>query len=302
MKYRFYLSTTCASSDHLSDAVRELTGHGFHHIELSGHLTYQHNFEAKVLDLHHRGVHFLIHHYCPPSKSPFVLNIASASEEIRERSLEVLQKGHDLNRRLGGPFCAVHGGHNIDMEPKMKNNHFIVDQGTLRDRGKAEEQFYANLQEVMTTIFSDGERLAVENLATKSRTENYSLLSDPDQILKYLQFSRRYDNLGFLLDLGHLQVAAHNLEFDGLTLARRILREYPDKVYGLHLSDNDGTFDDHQVHSPDSWQWDFLEEFSAVLHGRPVVFEWGRKTNSPETFKAGIAMLKRRFGAQACIS
>jgi len=183
------------------------------------------------------------------------------------------------------------------MQPAMVNYHFIVDEKSLADKTQARKILYKNVKHVMDKIFIDPKRkFALENLTPKSKTENYALMAMPDEIEGFLEFSKPYKNLGFLLDLGHLCVAGHFLGFDSVDYARHLLKEYHDKIFQLHLSDNDGSFDFHYVHSKDSWQMKVLKEFYDFFEKKPITFEWDSRANNAQEISKGIQLLQKEFG------
>lgn len=99
-------------------------------------------------------------------------------------------------------------------------------------------------------------------------------MTKPDEILHYLKYSMKYENLGFLFDLGHLSVASDTFGFDKEEFAREVFYNYSDKIFELHISENDGTFDQHKINHDNSWQLNILHEFQSVVKDIPVVFEW----------------------------
>ena len=77
--------------------------------------------------------------------------------------------------------------------------------------------------------------------------ENPFLLTSPNEILKFLK--NFHNNVGLLLDVGHLKVSSKTLGFD-LVNAHENLKPF---IEGYHLSDNDGKKDSNNEFSENSW-------------------------------------------------
>jgi len=110
-----YVSSACSEQSFIGAAVKELAGHGFKNIELSGGTRYYDGCESDLIELQKKyDLNFLIHNYFPPPKDPFILNLASLDRGIYEKSLQHLQKALRLTRRLGGKQFGFHGGFFVD--------------------------------------------------------------------------------------------------------------------------------------------------------------------------------------------
>jgi hypothetical protein len=53
-----------------------------------------------------------------------------------------------------------------------------------------------------------------------------------------------------------------------------VLYGYNDKIFELHLSENGGILDEHNINRDDSWQIEFLKRHREIIGQAPVVFEW----------------------------
>ena len=63
-----------------------------------------------------------------------------------------------------------------------------------------------------------------------------------DEILN-IPFIKK-SNLGIILDLGHLNISSNILNFDKNFL-NKIIDLHSDKIYEVHISENQGEFDTH---------------------------------------------------------
>ena len=293
-----YFSSTCSKFEDFGDIVDEMVDLGIRNIELSGNLKFNPDIltHMRLLRDKHR-LNLMVHHYFPPPQEPFVLNLASQNPDIRKKTFSLIQQVSDLIEQLDIPVYGVHGGHCVDMLPEMKNLHFIIDEQTKVEKQKALKTFQENVDYIIREFSPRKRKMAVENLFVASKDQHYALLATPDQIDRFMEFARGYDNLGLLLDLGHLNVTARTFGFDAVSHARFLLKNYSQKIFQLHLSENDGSFDVHHVHKEDSWQLEILEDFSSIIKGIPITFEWFHQTNSREGIIGGIKMIQEKFGA-----
>jgi len=64
------------------------------------------------------------------------------------------------------------------------------------------------------------------------------------------------DNIGILIDVGHLKVSANTLGFSPY----EFIKILSPNTIAVHLSDNNGDFDEHRVIRGDSWFWEPLRD------------------------------------------
>ena len=63
-------------------------------------------------------------------------------------------------------------------------------------------------------------------------------------------------------------------------MIEKIFGKYPDKIFEIHISENEGREDSHKVSDSDSWQLELLRQNKKFLLDIPLVFEWCKITNS----------------------
>lgn len=257
--------------------VNELAGMGVTNIELSGNLHYYPGLTADLTGLKGEyGLNLLIHNYFPPPKADhFVLDLASSDPEIRRRTFELIENAVRLMDRIGVGLYSVHSGRTAYARPGVDDHRFIFDEERVEDRDKAVTTLQENIESVLKRFFEDERRLAIENaFPYYSPEKNFCLTATPSEIRDFLDYSRQFANLGFLFDLGHLEVSAAMLGFDKERFAHDILSEHADKIFEIHLSANDGSWDDHNINEDDSWQIELLKQHPDTLRHVPVVCEW----------------------------
>jgi uncharacterized protein (UPF0276 family) len=98
-----------------------------------------------------------------------------------------------------------------------------------------------------------------------------SLLCTPSEIHQFLAQTANDDNIGLLLDMGHLCISANFYGFDKDEFVRSLNEEHQHRIFGIHLSENDGEVDQHSPLRPDSWQLTAARSFD--LASIPVTVE-----------------------------
>ena len=92
--------------------------------------------------------------------------------------------------------------------------------------------------------------------------------------------------IGILIDLGHLQISSNLLNFDKYEFLDKVIDLYGDKIYEVHISENDCVSDLHQRITNQSWQLDVLYMFKKTgLKNRSTVFTIESRNLSTEQLK-----------------
>ncbi|MDD3296559.1 MAG: DUF692 family protein [Candidatus Omnitrophica bacterium] len=293
-----YISSSAASARRINEAVKELIGLGIKNIEFSGNVLLHKGWAKEILSLKKtHGLSFLMHNYFPaPIEEVFVLNLASGRADIREKTFALISRAAKLMDILEVPLYSIHSGQHIDVLAQA-NDKFRLDESSVYDKTEALKVFYENLEYLMSEVFKKEQKFAVENFFPFrfDKAKDYSLMSKPQEILDFITFSRKYENLGFLLDLGHLDIAARAFGFDAENFTRELVSGFRDKIFEIHLSGNNGLYDSHKVNLPESWQIKWLEENYRHLKDIPVVFEWKSGINSRQVLIEGLDMAKVKF-------
>lgn len=267
----FYISSSCSSQKRLPDVLNELIDVGFRRIALTGDVEYSENIKESVLrfkEAYHLDI--ILHNYFAFQPEEFVLNLASGDPEIQDKTLKHIRDCVDLLTKLGKNLYSLHPGLMNDLQPILREGYFIKSN----DRVNSREDFYHMVDRVMDEIVTDDFRIAVENLHPKSDTELYSFLCTPDDIIEFLKRFNNRDNVGIVLDLGHLNVSARRLNFDKYQVLDEIFSNHMDRIFEIHVSENDGLSDAHGISEIESWQIKYLEKYRQELKMVPVVLEW----------------------------
>ena len=293
-KSRVYVSTTCFMHDIFGEqglvVPTQIRG-----IELSGgNGFYDDETLHTVLDRlgEKEGRELRIHNYFPVPEQSFVLNFASSDPVIVERSLSLADKALHLCSVYGIPYYSFHPGYLSDGR-EMPNGHFEFPTESFRSYGQTLAAFAANFETLYTRAVKAGVRLAVENLFIAPGNLATSLncsFEELDEMMDLLP-----EDVGIVLDLGHLNVSAHYLGFERRSYIDSILNLYSDRIFELHLSANDGIFDQHLPLADDDWQLHVLKEFGLCpgVDGRGVCVVMEARALSPWKMNDTLELIEK---------
>jgi len=239
---------------HPATAVGILLDAGIRDIELSGGVPHE-GLHDSILAL--RGhVNLQVHNYFPPADPPFVFNLASVDEQIRERTLTCMREAIVLSATLGAERYGLHAGFLVD--PPVSYLGRTWKSLERADLSVAQDHFVDSVSELHAHAERTGIELLIENnvLTAGTRDEGGDevlLMASAEQIC--ILMAQLPDGVGLLMDVAHLKVTAATLGFDpaaGLEATSRFVR-------GYHLSDNDGMSDSNGGVTAESWFWPYLD-------------------------------------------
>jgi sugar phosphate isomerase/epimerase len=230
-------------------------------IEFSSGLAYRPDLKDLYLNA---AIDRLPHNYFPPPEKPFVLNLASINDEIRERSVQHCIQGLELAKASKSSFYSAHAGFCGDPKPSELGNR--IEFKSNFDRGLFWSSFIQSIKQVLTRAETLEVDFLIENnvcasVNLTSLGENPLLCSDPDEIEKLI-LDIGNPRLGILLDTGHFKVSANTLKF-ALDASVENIRPH---VIAIHHSDNDGLRDTNEALSTSYWFLPFFKHFNTKMH------------------------------------
>lgn len=245
---RIYVSTACLAGG--NDVFRVLDAYdaaGLENVELGATLSYRDGLEPQLFKRY--GFNFILHNYFPPPQEKIVVNLASQDATILQRSRQQIRRSIDFSYALGLDFFSVHAGFRI--EPN-ENFRFEVN-GPVVPYDLAFDTFVESVKEVNAYAQAKGIRIAIENHGMPecdlSLGRNLTYMLCEAWELERLWSAVPSDNIGMLLDIGHLKVASQSLDFDRENFIDRV----KEKVLSIHVHDNNGKADEHKEIDEDSW-------------------------------------------------
>ncbi|MCF8549540.1 MAG: sugar phosphate isomerase/epimerase [Pontimonas sp.] len=235
------------------ESALKIFGLGISSVELSGG-PWDPNNARSLAELGRRGS-FRLHNYFPSYENPFVLNLASADEEVLNRSVRHVQRLIAMAASYGQAEVSVHAGFRIDPLPNLLGQR--IPKQTIASTKDSMSTFRRSTALLADEASKLGVRLLLENnpcslVHLDEFGESPFLLSKPEELLSFVDDFG--GEVGLLLDVGHLKISANAFGGD----AASILREVSGLVEGYHLSDNDGISDSNLPFDRTAWFWDGL--------------------------------------------
>lgn len=267
-----YITSYCSKKSSITGAVQDFVQFGFTNIELTGGTDYNNYSEEKLLEFRNKyNLNFLIHNYFPPQKKDFVLNLASNDDEIRRYTLRLIEQAVKLTRKFNQNIYSIHAGYANDLIPEKGKDGLFLPKNFSNN---SKDRFYETLEYIADYLLPKGFQLAIENAFPTYRGQCLSFLSSDEDIFGFLDFVEQYPNIGLLLDLGHLNVASYYHGFNKYIFLEKIVSDYHEKILELHVSQNTGKEDSHQLGSIDSFEINFIQDHVNVFKDIPIVLEW----------------------------
>lgn len=274
-----YISSSVSSRDKIKEVIAELLELGFLNIELSGGTKCYHGIEKDLIDSKKKyGINFLIHNYFPPPPTNFVLNIASNDPYVKDNTFKFVANVVRLAKILEIDLYTIHPGFNKSFVDEKNGRLVYENPEGIQEKENTKEDFYGGINYLLKHTIKNNIKIGIENFFPFQNL--HSFMDSPQNILEFLDYYRNEPNVGLLLDLGHLNVAAKSLGFNKLDLIENVLTNYPNKLFEIHISENDGNGDLHRVSNFDSWQIELVCKYKKILGDFPIVFEWRSSPNN----------------------
>jgi len=246
-----YGTSTCTTYKETAEAAFALIAEaGFREIELSGGDGYFDRWEVKPTAFMRRKVEAAglvvrtVHAHGPGWA------LADPSDAVRAAAVDAVTACLVHSAMLGAEFVIVHpngwAGDYDRKEFETVRRHCQEDIATLAERARVV-----------------GIKMAVENMFQKHLRRPGCTVSQVLEMIDGLG-----DHVGICLDTGHSQVDGHSPAEEALLAG--------DKLFTLHIADNDGSDDQHRVPGLGTIDWPaFLRALDALGFAGPRVFEIG---------------------------
>ena len=255
-----YVSSGAFRSRSVEEFVGCALDMGLDRIELGSAARWTPDVLRPVRDTAKRSIRYLVHNYFPPHERPFVLNLAAADPDVLRQSREHCRTALDLTSELGAPFYSVHAGFAFAARPEDLGADL-----THAPRVPLEEAhriFVESLRDLCAYAASRRLLVAIENNVIApfnlvGGQNRLGLCATADELVRTYK-DVGAENLGFIIDVGHLKVTANALKFDSYAF----LESVAPWVVAFHLSDNDGLADQNLPFRDDAW-------FAPLLAGFP---------------------------------
>lgn len=267
-----FISTASIKNHSIENVLDTLVEAGISNIELSGGTKHCDDLLSKLKVYKEKhNLNFLVHNYFPPPEDDFVLNIASSDETLRKKNVDFVKQSIEFAHGLEVGSYTLHAGYRKVFVPVKDRDYFVPEDSPDIDAGAAAEIMYRSVLEIKETADRCGVRFGIENLFPIDSSPDSSLLCTPQDIFRFLDDFADCEQIGLLLDLGHLYISSNHFGFDKDDFIKDLLYKYECKIFGIHLSGNDGKRDTHSMLFPDSWQIKAVKRFAEG--NMPVTME-----------------------------
>ena len=199
---------------------------------------------------------YLVHHLFPPPKIPFIVNLASENDAILKRSLVQMENSIDFCQKNNISLLSFHSGFRSDPDSRFKFNF-----NKISDYEISFNIFVNSLKEIVNYAEERNVNVAIENNVLAEHNLNNGR-NDILLMCELWEYQKLFKNsslkkLGLLLDLGHLKVTANSLNFD----LDEFIYNLKDKVYALHIHENNGILDEHLCIKKGDWALTIINKY-----------------------------------------
>jgi len=252
---KVFASTQALPSDEtLAQRLSRWSDAGIRHIELSNYSIEDENdflIEASCFP-----GELLIHHFFPANRNDVVLNLGSEEASRRNNTFHFFQRSIEWSAKIGAPYFSFHAGYVTDPVGRDAQG-FVLGEPAPGAYEIAWDQFSAGVVSLGKLASESGVGLLIENNVASKGNADKLLLAKPEEFSRFLNQSSTYDNIGILLDWGHWLVTAntYNLNLDSF-------HSLSDRIWGIHLHQNDGRVDEHIPLKPDNSHIDMLRSYN----------------------------------------
>ena len=282
MDKKIYVSTGAFLTRDLRMILKECAENKISNIELGAGIDYDLSVLPNLISLVASGqFNFLVHNYFPPPEVPFVLNLASVDSSMIERSRIFCKDAILLCSKLRSPYYSVHAGYCFHALTEHLGNDLSGVKPVQME--EAEAIFiesmkiiadYAKLYNI--TVLIENNVLAPFNLI---EGENKLLLGVTADDLTHIVHKIGKENIGILLDVGHLYISSKSLKFS----IEKFIDECNPFIKCIHFSENDGSKDTNNIIKKDSWFWKPLKK---IITDKLVL----------ETYNLPIKVIQQQIG------
>ncbi|MCK4735089.1 MAG: sugar phosphate isomerase/epimerase [Methanophagales archaeon] len=277
-----YVSTSCLSSKYnFSQILDVYTKSGIKNVELG--ICKDSTLDVTKL-IKKYDLNYIVHHYFPPPKKPFIVNLASQDKQILRKSIDQIIKSIDFCADFDINFFSFHAGFRVDPDMNLKFDFNNIPEY---------ENSFNTFKESVVKIVDYAERRSVKVAIENNVLSEYNLIDGQNKLLlmcELCEFERLFNeitskNLGVLLDIGHLKVTSNLLKFD----AEEFIHELKDKTFAVHVHENNGRIDEHKCISEGDWSLAIVNSYFKNKD-IPIVLEC--KCSNEKELENGLMLLR----------
>ena len=256
-----YVSTTfIKDGKKIKMALDILKSAGVENVEIGSSHAYESNYNY----IKNYKFNFLIHNYFPVPKKDFVINIASLSKKIRERSINQIKRSIEFYKKINAKIYTFHPGFIGDplrANRNKKNYDFIWKKKKIKKNYTlAFKHMLNSLKKIVDFAKEKNVKIAIETEGSFKK-KNLLLMQKPEEYKKIFKFFKPRE-LGVNLNIGHLNLASKAFKFS----KTKFVEEIKNYIVAIELSHNNGIEDEHLPIKKKAWYWKILsnKKFSAI--------------------------------------
>lgn len=279
---KIYVSTSCLISKYNFLQVLDIYNiSGIQNVELGVLINHNENV-LKLLKKY--NFNYIAHHYFTPAKEPFIINLASQNKQILQKSIDQINKSIDFCNDFNIKIFSFHAGFRVDPDINLK-----FDLNNITEYQTSFNTFKESVLKIANYARGKNIKVAIEN----NVLSKYNLVEGRNKLLlmcEAWEFEKLFqeiksENLGILLDLGHLKVSSNLLKFN----ASDFIENIKNKIFLVHIHENDGEVDKHKCIKKGDWSLKVVQKYFKRLD-IPVVLEC--KCNSKKELNNSLKILK----------
>lgn len=258
-----YVSTSCLiDGKNVINVLDNYARLNLKNVELGS----SHIFVQNLIDrLKSYDFNFMVHNYFPPARIPFYMNLASPNPIILKNTLKKIQSALKLCNILNSDLYSFHPGFRIEPNILPLTSDKLNKIKPL-PYDKAFNIFVINLKKIINIAENLGIKIAVENHVATNQTSRFLFLYSLIEFEKLFE-SINSENLGILLDFGHLKVTAHWLKFN----KNEFIEGVKHRVFSVHVHENNSIIDEHKPIKKSSWFFKYIKK--KPFKNIPIVLE-----------------------------
>jgi sugar phosphate isomerase/epimerase len=295
-----FVSTACLKGDKSYDRViNEFLNNGIKNIELTGVHPYTENdvLEKLIINYINKGINFTFHNYFPPPKDPIVLNYLTQNSELKIECQNIIRNAISLAKKTGVKTYAFHPGYYREAEINKKGyfDFFGTDRKNFDYGFDVFKKDFVNFYKTLELGDKKNDVcLGFENLFPNPDGTNDSFMCNFEEISKVFDHAEKEKiNLKLLIDLGHLAISANHLKFDRNEFLTNIINNYGDKIFEIHISENDCISDLHNRININSWQLSALKLFKKLDNFKKIIFTYESRGMLISEIKDDLNLIKK---------
>lgn len=229
-------------------------------VEFSSGIAYEENLESIYINT---SISRMPHNYFPAPKIPFVINLGSINEQIRQASINHCINGLRLAHKSNSDFFSAHAGFCVDPEPIELGKK--IDIKDVFNKYENRSNFLKSIRSILVVA----KKLKIKFLIENNVIAKFNLINNINPFLccesseiNWIFNEINDKNLGLLLDTAHLKVSCKTLKLN-------LEEEYSNikqHINCIHHSDNDGFIDNNSILDENYWFLKHMYEFKKIPH------------------------------------